>query len=293
MSRYLEIPRLAREFPFRRFVHKGEVLAYPHWHKMVEIIYVTRGVLHLGVNDIPIVMQAGEIQFINAGDTHYFLASPNSERIVVQFDFFLFHDDEALQNDGQPGLRHRLSTMCTHSRQWPLATTLAMQNLLQAVSREDEERSVGYKYMIKARLLEIIALIYRDIPVNQRITPRPLDATVAFKSEKTLARLDKIFSYIEHHYHESLTLDDISGYMGFNTCYFTRFFRNNTGTTFIRFLHNYRLNRAKWLLLNEEISVSEVAERVGFNSVKTFHHVFKQDTGIAPRQYKKSISGIK
>lgn len=293
VSHYLEIPHLAREFPFRRFVHKGEVLAYPHWHKMVEIIYVTRGVLHLGVNDIPIVMRAGEIQFINAGDTHYFLASPNSERIVVQFDAFLFHGDEALQLDGQPGLRHRLSTMCTHSQQWSSATTLAMQNLLLAINREDEERTVGYKYVIKARLLEMIALIYREVPISQHHPARPLNATAAFKSEKTLARLDRIFSYVEHHYHESLTLDDIAKFMGFNVCYFTRFFKNNTGTTFIRFLHNYRLNRAKWLLLNEDVSISEVAERVGFTSVKNFHHVFKQDTGVAPRQYKKSISGIK
>lgn len=293
MSHYLEIPRLDREFPFRRFVHEGEVLAYPHWHKMVEIIYVTRGVLHLGVNDVPIVMRAGEIQFINAGETHYFLASPNSERLVVQFDFFLFHDDEALQINGQPGLRQIFSTMLTNSRQWPEHVAAAMQRLLLNIHEEDEQKAVGYKYLIKARLLEVIALIYRDIPLNAHSPARPLDATVAFKSEKTLARLDKIFSYVENHYHESLTLDDISEYMGFNAAYFTRFFKSNTGTTFVRFLQNYRLNKAKWLLLNEDIPISEVAERVGFNCVKTFHHVFKQDAGMAPRKYKKSISGIK
>ncbi|MGL5699709.1 MAG: helix-turn-helix transcriptional regulator, partial [Kluyvera sp.] len=72
-----------------------------------------------------------------------------------------------------------------------------------------------------------------------------------------------------------------------------RFFKKNTGMTLVRFLHDYRLNQAKWLLLNEEIPVSEIAERVGFNSVKTFHHVFKQNTGIAPLKYRRSISGIK
>lgn len=293
MSHYLEISHLEHRFPFQRFVHQGEVLVYPHWHKMVEIIYVTRGVLHLGINDIPVVMQAGEIQFINAGDTHYFLASPNSERIVIQFDFFLFHDDDELQINGEPGLRQVFSAMSANSRVWPSETVAKMRDILQTINTEDEQKGAGYKYLVKAKLLEMITLIYREVPDNPQKMSRPLDDTVAFKSEKTLTRLDKIFSYIEHHYYESLSLDDIAGFMNFSPGYFTRFFKNNTGMTFVQFLQNYRLNRAKWLLLNEDIAISQVAERVGFNSVKTFHHVFKHETGIAPLQYRKLISGIK
>lgn len=290
MSHYLELFHLDRPFPFQRFVHEGEVLVYPHWHKVVEVIYVTRGVLHLGINDVPIVMQAGEIQFINAGDIHYFLASPNSERIVIQFDFSLFHEEETA---GEPGLRQLFSSMESHSRSWPEETTAKIRELLAVIHREDHHQAAGYKYLIKAALMKMIALIYRQIPLSQQHAKRPLGEAVASKSEKTLVRLDKIFSYIEHHYHEYITLDDVAKFMGFSACYFARFFKKNTGMTFVRFLHNYRLNQAKWLLLNEEISVSEVAERIGFNSVKTFHHVFKQNTGVAPLKYRRSISGIK
>lgn len=290
MSHYLELFHLDRPFPFQRFVHEGEVLVYPHWHKVIEIIYVTRGVLHLGINDVPIVMQEGEIQFINAGDIHYFLASPNSERIVIQFDASLFHEEESA---GDPGLRQLFCAIETHSRSWPAETTAKIRELLAAINQEEQHQAVGYKYMIKAALTEIIALIYRYIPLNPQQVNRPLGEAVASKSEKTLARLDKIFSYIENHYHECISLDDVAKFMGFSACYFARFFKKNTGMTLVRFLHDYRLNQAKWLLLNEEIPVSEIAERVGFNSVKTFHHVFKQNTGIAPLKYRRSISGIK
>ncbi|MBE0343849.1 AraC family transcriptional regulator, partial [Paenibacillus sp. 28ISP30-2] len=43
MNLYLEIPELDRHFPFRSFINKGDVLCYPHWHKEIEIIYVTQG----------------------------------------------------------------------------------------------------------------------------------------------------------------------------------------------------------------------------------------------------------
>ncbi len=42
MNFYLEIPELDRHFPFRSFINKGDVLCYPHWHKEIEIIYVTQ-----------------------------------------------------------------------------------------------------------------------------------------------------------------------------------------------------------------------------------------------------------
>lgn len=65
MNFYLEIPELDRHFPFRSFINKGDVLCYPHWHKEIEIIYVTQGTLDLGINDISIRMKQGEVQFIN------------------------------------------------------------------------------------------------------------------------------------------------------------------------------------------------------------------------------------
>ena len=48
---------------------------------------------------------------------------------------------------------------------------------------------------------------------------------------------------------------------------------------------------AKSILGTEELPMIEVAERAGFNSVKTFHHVFKENVGISPLKYQKSIFG--
>ncbi|WP_239257244.1 helix-turn-helix domain-containing protein [Listeria ilorinensis] len=292
MSNYLEIPNLDKGFPFRRFVHEGEVLVYPHWHKMIEVIYVTKGTLHLGINDIPIHMQAGEIQFINGGDVHYFLASPNSERIVIQFDLTFFQEDE-MQADGEPSLRQLFAKMKAHSTGWSKETVVKMQTLLHAIHIEDETKPLGYKYLIKAKLMEMVALLYREIPAEEDDKTRILSEEITLKSEETLEKLDEIFSYIEAHYKEPISLEEMARFTGFSIYYFTKFFKKNTGVTFVTFLNDYRLNQAKWLLINEEIPMAEVAEQVGFSSVKTFHHAFKRAMGIAPLKYRKTIYGNK
>ncbi|HBL4771494.1 TPA: AraC family ligand binding domain-containing protein, partial [Listeria monocytogenes] len=163
MSEYLEIPELNKAFPFRSFVNEGEVLVYPHWHKEIEIIYALKGSLNLGINDMPIQLKEGEIQVINGGDVHYFLASPSSERIVIQFDLSLFQE-EMQMDDKMQTLREMLTEMAHLSREWPEETVAKMQSLIMNIHSESSGEKPGKHYILKADLLAIIGLIYREIP---------------------------------------------------------------------------------------------------------------------------------
>lgn len=113
----------------------------------------------------------------------------------------------------------------------------------------------------------------------------------AVHHQETLERLNAIFSYIESHYIEGVTLEEIAKHIGFSPYYFSRFFKKNTGQTFMQFLNEYRINQAKYILGHEKVPMIEVAERSGFNSVKTFHHVFKEQVGLSPLKYHKTIIG--
>ncbi|HAX72476.1 MAG TPA: AraC family transcriptional regulator, partial [Firmicutes bacterium] len=70
------------------------------------------------------------------------------------------------------------------------------------------------------------------------------------------------------------------------------FFKRNTGMTFVTFLNYYRINKARWLLMNENLPVSEVAFEAGFQSTKTFYRLFKQETQMSPLQYQKQYYEI-
>ena len=291
MGIYLEIRQEDKEYPLSSYKNKGEDLLYPHWHKEVEIVYVIKGSLRLGVNDVPIQMKEGEVQIINAGDVHYYLASPDSERLVLLIDLNLFQDISS-DNKEEPSLRDIFVNIESSSREWTIDIADKMREIIESVYYEDTSRRDGYTYAVKAKVFQMLTLIYRDIPKNRFIQGKSkISEEVLSKSQETLKRLDKIFAYVENHYKEPITLQEVADYMGFNTFYFTRFFKKNMGITFITFLNDYRLNKAKWILLNEEIPVTEVAENSGFSSVKTFHHLFKEAMGISPLKYRKSIYG--
>lgn len=290
MGVYLEIPELNEHFLFRSFVNEGDILVYPHWHKEIEIIYVKEGNVNIGVNDVPIQLKRNDIYFINGGDVHYFLASPESERIVIQFDLSFFQDISSLEKTNKE-MRNLFSSIVQASSLWSQEVADQMRELLMTVHEENNERKSGYRYVIKAKMFEMLAILSREVPQNENWNDQVREEISSTKQMENLERLDKIFMYIEAHYQDTITLNDISAYMGFSSFYFTKFFKKNTGTTFIQFLTEYRLNKAKWILLNEDATVTEVAERTGFSSVKTFHHQFKDLMSISPLKYKKTISG--
>lgn len=290
MSDYLEIPELNKAFPFRSFINEGEVLVYPHWHKEIEIIYALKGSLNLGINDMPIQLKEGEIQVINGGDVHYFLASPNSERIVIQFDLSLFQEEMQMDIAGKT-LREMLAEMAHLSREWPEGVITKMQSLIMEIHTESNTNKPGKHYILKADLLSIIVLIYREIPQLKTQPDSVISEQAVLKSQETLHKLEQIFSYVEKHYQGPISLQEMADHTGFSTYYFTKFFKRNTGMTFVTFLNDYRLNKAKWMLLNEAFPVTEVAELAGFSSVKTFHHAFKRAMGVAPLKYRKAIYG--
>lgn len=68
MSIYLELPDVDKHFPFRSLICGGDELCYPHWHKEIEMIYVTKGRLNLGINDTPIRMEQGKCN-LSTGET--------------------------------------------------------------------------------------------------------------------------------------------------------------------------------------------------------------------------------
>ena len=89
---YLEIPEFESDFRFRTFLNDGLTIVYPHVHKEIELIYAKRGKVNIGVADEIIELEEGELYIFASGQPHYFLASPESERYVYQFDFALFDE---------------------------------------------------------------------------------------------------------------------------------------------------------------------------------------------------------
>lgn len=97
----------------------------------------------------------------------------------------------------------------------------------------------------------------------------------------------RTLTYIENHYSENCSLERVASEIGLNPEYFSRLFKQNMGQTFSTFLTNYRMEAAKKLLTDTQNSISEIAEKVGYQNLAYFSRVFKKNTGQTPFEYRR------
>lgn len=282
MAIYLEIPRLDESFPFRTLYNDGDILTTPHWHKELEIIYVKKGVIRMGIGDEVLEVCEGEFVLVAGGRVHYVLASPGSIRYVYQFDEKFFRDltEDKFELES---LRNLWRDYPSHSREWRETMASSTRVLLDAIYEEDQSRKHAYIFALKGYMCLMVLGLYR----NKEYVRNDRKYEYYVDTNQTLDRLDRIFRYVEKNYTEAITLKDVSDYIGFSTYYFTKFFKRNTGKTFIQFLNEYRIEKAKWILLNEDIAVAELVERIGIGSIKTYYRLFKEIVGMSPKEYKR------
>ncbi len=93
----------------------------------------------------------------------------------------------------------------------------------------------------------------------------------------------KIKDYIDRNYTESLNVVEASKMAGMNRTYFCKYFKLITGQTFQNYLHTLKIKKAKDILRNKNLRVTEVAEHIGY-STEHFSRAFKRNFGITPRK---------
>jgi AraC-like DNA-binding protein/ligand-binding sensor protein len=94
-------------------------------------------------------------------------------------------------------------------------------------------------------------------------------------------------AHIAGHYGDPIGLDEIARAMHVSTFYFCKIFKKATGLTFTDYLGRVRVEKAKNLLLNPHLRVSEIAYTVGFQSLTHFNRIFRKVTGEAPTDFRE------
>lgn len=92
--------------------------------------------------------------------------------------------------------------------------------------------------------------------------------------------------YIQSRYHEQLSLDAAARAVNASTRHFCKVFKEATGITFTDYLARVRVEKAKHLLANPHLRVSEIAFETGFESISQFNRSFRRITGLSPTQFR-------
>ena len=93
-------------------------------------------------------------------------------------------------------------------------------------------------------------------------------------------------AYIAGHHEDPVSLEEVAKAMHVSTFYFCKMFKKATGLTFTDYLSRIRVEKAKTLLLNPHLRVSEIAYMVGFQSLTHFNRVFRSLTGESPSHFR-------
>ena len=120
-----------------------------------------------------------------------------------------------------------------------------------------------------------IALVCNQVLVRQQNSEPPV--------------IQRAKEYIEEHQTEDLSLGQVAKAVNTSTFHFCKMFRKATGLTFTDYVSRVRIEKAKNLLLNPNLRVSEIAYEVGFQSLTHFNRVFKKISGESPSQYRMRL----
>ncbi|WP_167859283.1 helix-turn-helix domain-containing protein [Paenibacillus cymbidii] len=126
--------------------------------------------------------------------------------------------------------------------------------------------------------LQLILKVYRQLSGHQ-LPPQ---------DNRTGATVSSIIHYIEENFATDLYLEKIAMEVGISSKYVSRMFKEKTGVNLTDYISMYRMTKAKELLVQTNLSINEIAERVGIFSRATFLRIFKKFEGVSPNEFRKS-----
>lgn len=125
------------------------------------------------------------------------------------------------------------------------------------------------------KIYEIIGLFYQYCSVE------------TVRIHKTDKRFKEALTYINNHYTESISTQNISKRFGYEEAYFCRKFKETTGTGVIKYIRYLRLSNAQHLLRLSEENIRDVALKCGFSDISYFCSCFKHQFGMSPKEFQK------
>ncbi|MBQ8999546.1 MAG: helix-turn-helix domain-containing protein [Clostridium sp.] len=252
---------------------------YPtHWHNSIEIIYVLKGSLHIKIDTDSFTLNEREVEIINSDESHEIQGMDDNKVLIFNIDPFFFekyykdinniffytnsNDDEDQNGPEYEELKTILSQM--------------LCEYVQKLEDYDEE--------IEELL---ITLLYHLVNNFHYLTHEKEEL-----KEKTdqLARYHRISKYIYNNYNNNITLQEIAKKEFLSPHYLSHEIKYATGYSFTDLINLTRIEESIKLLLDSDMSISEISDEIGFSHVRYFNKNFKYYYGCTPLQYRKKYA---
>jgi AraC-like DNA-binding protein/quercetin dioxygenase-like cupin family protein len=146
--------------------------------------------------------------------------------------------------------------------------------LVKQMEHEMSDLQCGYKYTTVALFMQLICYLSRCY------------SSVDTPGIRAMMKIGKLLSYIEQHYHRTLTLDDLTSIAHMSMSTLQRTFKTILGYSPMDYVIRLRISKAKEYLRDSDLNIGEIAVRTGFNDSNYFSRKFSDIAGFSPREYR-------
>lgn len=255
-----------------------------HTHSAIEIIVPCENDYKVVINSVEYHVEPDEIFMIPPRAAHAIKAPEKGYRFIYLFELTFLSRLNSYSEINSLLTKPLHITRETHPEihEEILGYLIRIRNLYF----EDKPYS---DFTIYAQILEMFTVLF-----NNRIRQIENNVSINEKSDNSYAKkFQYVMNYIDTHYMEDLTLENIAHSIGFSKYHFSRLFRQYTNYTFCDYLNYRRIQIAIELLSDPELSITEIALRSGFSSISTFNRLFKQSTNCSPTEFRSLSTDYK
>lgn len=278
-------------YPVQLFTYHSSTIEnipfHCHWHKDLELILVESGTLSIQVDDQNLLLQAGQGLFINQNVLHTLHSIPGSSFSIAGLRFL----PDLIFPHPTGDLADRYFT--------PVLNAPNLQYLL--LDRENRETTdillllkqllPAGKSQAPAHEFDVIAMLYRFWKYLVQLSVQGQMQASRHLSHYDSQRIKLALDYINEHYAEPVTLEDIAASIHTSNSECCRCFKRVLGVTPFEYLLKFRIFEAAALLQTQKAAmetISGLAASVGFNSPSYFNKKFKEYLHCTPKEYRNN-----
>ena len=245
----------------------------PHWHNEIELLYFydnnASGTVFCGYENIKI--QQNLFVVCNPYEVHSITLDKPSPFLCIIIS------NELLTHFSIEGTNY----------QHAIYGNKTLHSFATSIHNIHFEAQEGYNLMIAAKICDLFSYLHKNHIYDT------MDKSQRTKQLKKINRINSIIQYINEHYSEQLSPNTLSTILNLDENYFCHFFKNETGLPFVDYLNRLRIEKSKELLSKTNLSISQIANTVGFNDSNYYSRIFKKYTGIPPkkeREWRQNIA---
>lgn len=281
MSFIKDVTLLSEKFPFDMFFATGEMLNPPvlHFHDFLEINFIEGGSGINIIGDKKYVITPGDFYIINNLERHIGVSDGTLKIMVIVFNpTFIFQNNPLdfgyLKSFFNRGV-HFSNKVDKNDEYYD-----ELESIKSKLYKEWNNKNEGYRLIIKALLMNLLAILYRHFKANDEI----LDESPAVKSYE---RINLVLDYINLNFTKELQLDELAHIAFMSRTYFSTCFKASMNMNIAKYIDLLRINRACMYLKTTNKSVTIIAYEIGFNSISYFNKVFKKYMKLTPTRYRE------